>query len=191
MARLLSSRWTFVVKYVYPPVWIGGFGVLTLLLFIAPEYFLSRSGDPPPVWVDNLFVVVWIVVSILIVATTIPLKRVFLDGNRLVVSNFRRDARIPLSDIATVTQNRWLKTRPVTVAFRNRTPFGRRIQFMPPTRINWRFWQEDPVVDELRVLSNPQESPKQYVSSSPPFGVRTGHTTASITPARTSDSHLG
>jgi hypothetical protein len=170
---------TFIIKYVYPPAWIGGIGVLALLLFLAPEHFLSRNGDPLPLWIDNLVVAVWIVGSILIVATTVPLKRVFLDGNRLVVSNFRRDTRIPLADITTVTQNRWIKIRPVSITFRNRTPFGRKIQFMPPQRIRWRFWEEDPVVDELRALSVPQES-------SPP------HRKFSFTtPARTPDSHPG
>lgn len=169
MARLLSSRWTFLMKYVLPPLWITGAGAVTALLFYTPEHFLSQSGDPPPPIVDYLFLGMWVVGSIIILLTTMPLKRVHLDGNRLIVSNFRRESRIPLSDIATVRQNLWTNIRPITIAFRNRTPFGRKIQFMPTTRV--RFWVEDPVVDELRTLSIPRESPQQYASASPPFGV--------------------
>ncbi len=78
-----------------------------------------------------------------------PLKRVRVGGGQLYVSNFRKEIVVPLTFIEIVTENRWINVHPVTIHFRGDTEFGRKISFMPKTRVMF-FWSSHPVVGELR-----------------------------------------
>jgi hypothetical protein len=48
MIRNLSSMWTFYMKVLLPTVWISGFGIGTVLLFLEGGDALGQRGDPPP-----------------------------------------------------------------------------------------------------------------------------------------------
>jgi hypothetical protein len=132
MDRTVSSIMTFFLKFLLPPLWIGGFGIGIL------------QND-----VDLQVMLYWIVGSTFLLWSSVPLKRVVLRADGLSVSNYRREILIPFGAIERVTQNRWSGGRPVTIYLRSETPFGRRIRFMPA---GWRLalWQEDEVVKEIR-----------------------------------------
>ena len=66
----------------------------------------------------------------------------------LYVSDYRKEITIPLSEIADVTENRWLNAHPVTIRFRNPTAFGDKIVFMPKLKY-FAFWTGHPIVGEL------------------------------------------
>jgi hypothetical protein len=83
----------------------------------------------------------------------VPLKRVSLEDDALLVSNFRTEWRIPYALIAEVTQNRWIKLRPITIRLTRDVGCGETVVFMPYVRMRWRFLEEDPEVEELRVLA--------------------------------------
>jgi hypothetical protein len=84
----LSSAWTFYAKFVFPAVWIPGFGSGTILL--------DRNNGLPP-----LFLVIWILGSAFILWANAGLKRVRTDGRQLLVSNYIREIHIPFGAIKT------------------------------------------------------------------------------------------
>ncbi len=135
--RTLSSAWTFWMKYVFPVVWISGFGSATILT-AAPQNKI-------------VFLVAWSLGTIFILWANAGLKRVRIDERQLHVSNYSREICVPFSAIADVRQNRWINSRPITIYFRDATPFGDQVTFMPKQR--FQFWSVDPVVDELKRLA--------------------------------------
>jgi hypothetical protein len=141
----LSSAWTFPAKFVFPVLWISGFGLGTA--------FLWFNAFHPPVVIKFAFLGVWIIGSAFILWACAGLKRVRVDERQLLVSNYLRELCIPFSAVREVSQNRWLNIRPITIYFRDATEFGDRATFMPKMRFAIRFWRVDPVVDELKQLA--------------------------------------
>ena len=140
MTRTISSSLTFVYKFIFPISWIGffGFGTIVMLFTGAEESWL--------------FLGVWIFASLLLGAFCFPLKRVQIDGDHLLVSNFFRTVRIPLADIHRVTESAIINIHPVWIHFRKPTEFGAKIMFMPTARM-FAFFSSHPIVGELEELS--------------------------------------
>jgi len=150
MYTTLSSAQTFFMKFVLPPVWITGFGMGAMGLWMGDLH--ANHGMAPPDFMKWQFLLAWVLGSTFILWSCARLKRVRLDGGRLFVSNYLRESSVPLAMIDEVTENRWLNIRPVTLRFRGATDFGDRICFMPKAR--WfPFWRPHPIVEELRQLA--------------------------------------
>jgi hypothetical protein len=150
---MLSSRWTYFVKFVFGPLWIVLLGAVALAAVIAPQTVLSGPrGEPAPAGFQWIIVVIWAIGSAGILRFTMPLKRVELRDSRLYVSNYRREWEIVPRDILSVRQNRWVNARPVRVTLRHDVDgLGTSFMFIPPRRaLFFQFWREDPQVDELR-----------------------------------------
>jgi hypothetical protein len=148
---MLSSRWTYFLKYIFGPFWILSFGAVALTVMLAPESGLNVGGDGLPPAARWLLVVVWIVASIGILRFTVPIKRAELRGERLFVSNYFREWEIFPSDIESVRQNRWVNARPIRVRLRREVDgLGTKFDLIPPQRAQLRFWREDPQVEQLR-----------------------------------------
>jgi hypothetical protein len=150
--KYLSSGTTFIAKYVFPPVWIVGFGLGAVDVFQSPQSFVHDGvGGFARGPIEWMIACVWILGTLFILWAALPLKRVKLCGPNLVVSNYFRDWSVPLSDIVSVHQNRWLNIRPIRVALRFPVEgLGSRFSFMPPGRVRSPFAKEDAVVAELR-----------------------------------------
>lgn len=147
----LSSAWTFPTKFVLPVVWISGFGVGTVSLWL--DAFHGKGNELPPSAMKFVFLGVLITGSALILWICAGLKRVRADERQLYVSNYLREICIPFSGVRDVSQNRWLNIRPITIYFRDVTEFGDRVMFMPKQRFGILFWRADPEVDELKQLA--------------------------------------
>lgn len=148
-SRTLSSAQTFLMKAIFPPLWIGGFVAATLSLFLAPDFWDGADGGPPDTRLRWVFLLVTVAGTVFIRRTCIPLKRVRMDEKTLYISNYSREIVVPLANVAEVTENRWLNIHPVTITFHSDTDFGPRVVFMP-TRRWFAFWSSHPVVDEIR-----------------------------------------
>jgi hypothetical protein len=59
------------------------------------------------------------------------LKNVYLEGNTLLVSNFLKQIRIPLSAVSHVDNPDWSSLRRIRILFDEPTEFGREIVFAP------------------------------------------------------------
>ena len=147
--RTISSGQTILVKFIFPVVWIGGFGLGTMALWLAPLH--ARGGAPPPE-MKWLFLAVWIAGSAFVLWLSAGLKRVRLDEETIYISNYVSEISVPLGLIEEVTENRWINIRPVTIQFRHPTEFGDKISFMPKTRVFWP-WNPNPLVAELQALA--------------------------------------
>jgi hypothetical protein len=138
--RTMSSAWTFCYKFIAPALWVAAIAVASVWTFTN-------------VRVEVALAVVWAVAGVALLRVCVPLKRVSLEDDALLVSNFRTEWRISYALIAEVTQNRWIKLRPITIRLTRDVGCGEQIVFMPYVRMRWRFLQEDPEVDELRTLA--------------------------------------
>jgi hypothetical protein len=145
--RSLSSTQTFIAKWLFPALWISGFGFGTLVMWLRPKPI--GSEDP-----RLQFLVAWIIGTLFLLLGPARLKRVRVDATYIYISNYLRVATIPLANIRDVTENRLLNWHPVRVHFGQPTPFGTSIVFMP--RHQWfSLWRSHPVVAELKNLSRP------------------------------------
>jgi hypothetical protein len=130
------------MKFVFPTLWIGGFAAATVFLFSSP----GSSPDVPLKWI---FLSMTVAGALFIRWACMRLKRVRMDDQALYISNYLREIAVPLSNVAEVTENRWLNDRPVTIRFHSPTEFGSRVVFTP----KWRWlaiWSSHPVVEEIR-----------------------------------------
>ena len=141
MPRVISSSLTFFYKFIFPLVWIAGFGVGTITLLVA------RPSDFP--WL--IFPVFWVAGSVMFYWLCGRLKKVAINADGLVVSNYSREIRVPWGSISDVAGSRMINPPHITVTFDHDMGFGTSIIFMPPVRFLWPF-QEHPAAQELRDL---------------------------------------
>jgi hypothetical protein len=143
----LHSLQSVFLKTVFPVVWIGGFLAATIALF-STSTFTDGNGAPPSPAMKWMFLAATVAGAAFIYWACIRLKLVRMDDQQLYVSNLLTDIQVPLSQVDTVTENRWLNIHPVTIHLRRETEFGSKIVFMP--KVRWfAFWSEHPVVDEI------------------------------------------
>jgi hypothetical protein len=149
--RTLSSALTFWAKFLFPAVWISGFGLGTTVLWLGDLVDKNHATAPPQM--KFAFLAGWILGTTFILWTSAGLKRVRMDERQLYVSNYFREIDVHFSAIADVKQNRWINSRPITIYFRDATEFGDKATFMPKQRIQFQLWRTDPIVNELRQLA--------------------------------------
>ena len=155
MNRPLSSAWTFFYKYLLPVVWVVGFAIGTRATMDNQRALSGGSANaatPTMLW---LLMFVGLAGLASLAWFCAPLKRVRVgdDGESLFISNYLTEWHVPAGLITNVTQNRWIKMRPITIQLRIDPGCGTRVVFMPPLRLNFLFWREDPEVGELRQLA--------------------------------------
>jgi hypothetical protein len=138
-SRRLSSWTTDLVKFVYPLLWFGGIGWVVLRLSRQP-----LTGE------HVRFVGIWLGGTVFLLWLGRRYRRVDGRPDGLVVGDGRAEVFVPWREIERVTQNRWVKLRPVTLHLRGGTELGDRIAFIPAGARRLAFWNEDDVVRELR-----------------------------------------
>jgi len=141
MVERLSSLQTFFSKFIFPPIWIGSFGVGVTRSMIATA---------PRIWLPIF--VFWMVGGGFIYWSCARLKKVSIDEQYLYVSNYLQETAVPFSLIGDVTQNRWLNNQMVTIHFKFPTELGDKIVFMPTFRF-FAFVGPHPVVARLKQLA--------------------------------------
>jgi len=135
------------MKFVFPPLWIAGFALITTSLFLSPG--LWHNGALPAGQMKWFFLVATIVGAGYVWSWYAPIKRVRMDDTMLYISNYATEIAVPLANVAGVSEKRWLRLHPVTIEFHAETAFGPRIIFMPKLRV-FGFWFSHPVVEEIR-----------------------------------------
>lgn len=130
--KRISSRSTFVVKRIYPIIFVAGI----VLIVAMPLIGAVTLYQPPPIWFSIpaallLLIVGWLIMRTLVFGLA---DEVFDEGDALLVRNNKRDVRIPLSNIAAVRYASWLNPGKVTVALKEPCAFGAQIAFLPRTR---------------------------------------------------------
>ena len=150
MARQISSSLTIINKFFVVTIWMIMFCAFTIALVLAE--------------VENWWTLLrgWIflaLVGVPVFLLCIPLKRVAIDGEQLVVSNFIRTIRIDPSNITGVTQKSWygFYLSYVQIHLKNPTVFGDKISFIPTVCLS-AIIEPHPIVSELKKLAGLGES---------------------------------
>ena len=154
MARRISSSLTIVYKFFVVSCWLIIFFTFTMaLIFAQVENWWSLLG-----W--------WIFAALFgvpVLLLCVPLKRVLIDGDQLVVSNYIKAIRIDLSNIADVTENLWIGHY-IWVHLKNPTAFGKKIIFIPTMCLSM-IGSLHPVVSELKQLAGLGESADDHTGN--------------------------
>ena len=140
MNKTISSEMTMIYKFIFPTLWIGGFGLGTIAMM---------HGDDPHKWI---FLIALIVGTLFIGCLCFPLKSIKIEGSDLVISNYIRTIRVPTKLISNVTESVMINTHPVWIHFQKPTEFGSKVMFMPAVRM-FAFFSSHPVVAELKTLA--------------------------------------
>jgi hypothetical protein len=138
------------MKFVFPVMWIGGFATGTFRMFVFPASWSDKSGNPVDDGMKWIFLGITLVGSAFIYWSCARLKSVEMDDRSLIISNYSSTIVVPLTEVADVSENRWINIHPVTIEFRSETAFGQRIVFMPKARFFSFGWSSHPVVEEIR-----------------------------------------
>ena len=136
MPRVISSAQTFVTKFILPFVVTG---VLAYGISLANTRVLPFFAPLGVLVVASIY---WYYVR---------LKKVAIDSNGLMISNYVREVRVPWREVVKIAGSRWEKTHHVTITFDRDIGFSASIVFMPKFRFLWP-GQEHPIAQELRDL---------------------------------------
>jgi len=63
-------------------------------------------------------------------------RKVILDGEILIISDYRREVRVPLALVSGVKRRTWIRPSEILVIFDSDTGLGDKAVFMP----SYRFW---------------------------------------------------
>lgn len=148
MVQVLSSKITFAQKFVFPTIWTLGFGAGTLAMFTGGMH--GKNGAPVPPETKWIFLTMWTAGTTFIFYWSGSLKKVSLENDSLIISNYFREARVHMSQVADVREQKWVKGNPIIITFRSDTAFGRKIVFLPQMRL--RLFGPHPILEELKKL---------------------------------------
>ena len=150
--RVISSGQTWAVKFIGPASFVLGGLVFASMFYFGMFPGLYREmfeGVLSPALVD-FFWGMWSLGGLFALWWGYRLKRIAVDGDSIYVSDYFREAKLPLGDILEVGENRWLDLHPITIEFASSTPWGHYIKFMPKIRVFVPQWFSHPIAAELR-----------------------------------------
>jgi hypothetical protein len=143
----LSSLQTFLFKFIFPSLWIGGFSTSTAAMW--GSFLSGNNPNGAASEIKYVFFALTIAGSAYIYWSCIRLKRVRMDCHFLFISNYVKEIKVPLSMVKSVSEFRWDNAHPVTIRFMRPIDFGSSIIFMPKVRF-FGFWSSHPVVERIR-----------------------------------------
>jgi hypothetical protein len=175
MTQELSSANTLYYKIVAPVSGIGIFGVVAVLLFLYPDRIQIHA---PSFMSDEearyLLAGSVFLASMFVVWFSAPLKYVAVEDGLLLVSNYWKDWRIPLTLISSVEKTKWQlggnrgwragpfgqwnagTVQPIKVALKDDVGFGLSFVFIPITTFWLKTANDNRQLEELRQLAGLQ-----------------------------------
>lgn len=122
--KLLSSGWTFPMKWIFPNVALG----IVFILFLTDHPFDQIQHDP------GLWITLGIMLAIWFLACRVQVWNLADEvqdcGSYLMVRRGSVRARVELSDISYVSTRQYTNPRRVTLRLRTPGAFGDRIVFL-------------------------------------------------------------
>ena len=144
MKVVVSSPATFVFKFVAPVVWGGLWSCGTTLLLLAQTkatfsvrvWSFDIVKDHPVSWGGWASLGFLFLGGVVFRAVAFPLKRVALEGDHLLISNFVREISVPFTAVyAGGFDGGEINHRSLVVlVFRAPTSFGKSIKFVPASK---------------------------------------------------------
>lgn len=107
-----SSRWTFFYKYIFVPLWAGGF-------LIAVPIMWATGEQPSPDWTPTVIVMVTFALLWMIPMMR-RLKTVKAFDDRLMVKGFREEIEVDYEDIEWIYEIAFINPKMISLKFKNR-----------------------------------------------------------------------
>ncbi len=137
--KIISSGLTFFYKYILPLLLTGTMGFLTVYFLLnAPEKCVFTLSF---LLIGNGYFFIY----------QLPLKRIEIRDNDLIISNYLKSISVPVSEIEKITENASVNIHPVWIHLKHKTVFGKKIMFMPRS---FHLFGSHPIVKELYELAN-------------------------------------
>lgn len=140
MERLLSSRMTFFYKRIFPLLWIITFSFITFLVWFSGCQNVSMKWFTLVCLTGGSLFLFWY---------SVRLKTVRLQGDNLIVSDYRSEELIPLQQIDEVKETRVWNPKLIKLHLVRSGQWGDEIVFIAPIRLQFVF-SNHPLVRELR-----------------------------------------
>ena len=141
----VSTNLTLFYKFFIPVFWIVFFGALTIATL---SYSFEYIGDMPARNFRIGIVFFYFSGLLLFAFTLMRLKRVETDEHFFYVTNYFKTARYPFHSIEQVIESKFFFFRSVTIRFKEKGLFGKRIFFVPSTHRFRDFWEANPELRE-------------------------------------------
>src|SRR5215470_9934253 len=153
--RLSSSLITFLSEWVVPAIWLWA-GRQQIQIALA-----LRATFGEVIWI---MVIVWGIGLLVVLIYSWPIKKVTVEGDHFVISNYFITRRVYISHLVKVGESGFGYIRTIILYFEPPTPFGKRVRLIIP------FWGSDfdEIVAFLRSLISNRERPQIE-------GLRTNH----------------
>ena len=137
--QTLSSSFTYFYKVVLPIAYAAVFiGLFILLLSID----LALPGL-------IAFLISGVIFSLAYILFFFGIKKVSIDDEFLIVSNFKKEVGIPLSQIRSIEENVWILPRKITIRLSESSVFGEKITFLGYHQ-PFLFFKPHPALEEIR-----------------------------------------
>ena len=143
--NLLSSKHTFFWKYIFMPAWIISYWPVVL---VVAWNRLNWSGV-------GMLSVPWTLGSIYLYFVYGKILKVAFYDSKIVISNYRREIKIELSDVESVGGSILLNPELVWLNLKENSEFGKKIIFMPKPRNFFSVFEgltKHPLVTKLKSL---------------------------------------
>lgn len=134
----ISSEMTVFSKLILPGLFLGAW---PMWLYLA----ISRGGSA---WWP---LAMWTAACTWLVLWSRPIKRVSVEGDCFVVSNFISSCAVPVAHLRHIDEDRHNRTPTITLHFDPPTRFGTRVRIVPPLDF-WGHARFDEVSAYLRAL---------------------------------------
>jgi len=138
--RSISHPATWFYKFFMPTAWILGAGSVYIWKFLI--------SDPNAI----AFLIALIFGAIIFYLFFGRLKKVSIDEQNLMISNFRRETTVPLSNFLRASGSIGGNIEIICLHFEQETEFGKSVIFMPPSRFFAGF-SYHPLVQELNAIA--------------------------------------
>jgi hypothetical protein len=125
----LSSSSTFMWKFIFPILWITGFGIWTFAAWTGR--LVDNQGVPLPFEIKYNLLFGLIAGSLLILWSIARLKRIRTDDHSIYISNYRKEISVPLGAIADITEYWWFNPTLITSTSDTRPSLGIRLRSRP------------------------------------------------------------
>jgi len=145
MNEKLSSSTTNIQKIVFPVIWISAFTFANIMLWFGSDSFTKA----PPTEMKWMFLFGLFVGTIFLIWHSRRLKHVELNGDMLIVKDYRREIEIPLRNINEVKETWFSNPKLIKLSIYPECEFGDKIVFIPKTKMHIPFGQH-PIVKLLK-----------------------------------------
>ena len=144
--RLSADSRTFVLKFIFPASCIVVLGITCIRLL-----FQDNTKEQ---YVDIVTGIIYCTIVLFVfLRLGVTLKKVSIDGSELVISNYFKKIRVPLSQIHSVSTGSFFSPMLIWITFKPPTAFGSKIKFMPRIANFYCYLDSRSVVKELRELA--------------------------------------